>query len=186
VLIFRVHRRAAITLRALASAVAIALVATVVVGGMSAASASISMAEPEPVALEVNATLDAAGILPGVTVERVVTLRERPDRIFNAVSLSVWAEASSALDQDRTNGLQLSVDSCDRPWHRLGDRYICSGTSVEVMAQRPVVGTTALRDLHMFNGTRTDYLRLQLSLPAEAGIDLMGQASSLSYRVASR
>jgi hypothetical protein len=179
-----VRRRQGYVVRACASVVATAVTALVVVGGVTAASASISTDQPEPVAMEVNAALDAVGIMPGVAVDRLMTLRLRPNRPVSTVTLSVVADESSVLDQDRANGLQLSADSCDRPWRDAGTGLVCDGSPVEVTARRPIVGTSGLGALHLFHGAPVDYLRLRISLPASAGVDLLGQSSALRYRVA--
>lgn len=161
--------------RVLASVVAIAATTVVVGAGVQTASASIRT-DQAPATIESIGALDAAGLLPGGTVQRLVTVSV--DGLRSA--LTVTAQASSRLDTDRRNGLQLTAESCSLAWTQTPEGYSCAGALASVVPIRPVVGRSLLRGLSPGSPHR---LRLTLSLPSTGGTDLLGQRSALNYRI---
>lgn len=131
-------------------------------------------------------TVGASGLVPGDTVQRAVTLSNTGDQDLSAVSLDVSATASSALDTDATNGLQLTIQSCPSAWDETGTApaysYTCSGTSSTVLASRPVDVTAAdLSGSAALGAGGTDHLLVTLSLPSTADNTVQGASSTLSF-----
>ncbi|MEP7020446.1 MAG: hypothetical protein ABI808_07330 [Pseudonocardiales bacterium] len=153
---------------------------TLVVGaGIRTASASISTDAGPVASLAVNGSLDASGLLPGREVERVVSIHVAAG---GSTNLTVTSQASSVLDQDTTNGLQLRADACSSGWRPTDAGFACAGTITTLFGRRPVVGRSRLSAGD--RSTLTQQVRLTLSLPSTADSRFMGQTSALSYRIA--
>lgn len=165
--------------RMFASVAAVAVTGAVVFTGVQGASASISTARGSAVSLTSIGALDASGIMAGGQVERVVAVMVPAG---SRSVLSVSAETSSILDQDKKNGLQLRGELCSGRWIRVEERFTCSGVVTTALAPRPIVGVSALAlGVQPVGG---QLVRLTLSLPATASDNFMGQSSALSYRIA--
>ena len=130
----------------------------------------------------------AAGLVPGDTAQRAVTLTNATgNQNLSSITLTTAASGlpgtvSSKLDTDTTNGLKLSIDSCPTPWTEAGTSpaftYTCSGTSTSVLASRPVIGANlALTGLTSLTAGSTDHLRVTLSLPTGADNTFQNQSS---------
>ncbi|HLI56045.1 MAG TPA: TasA family protein [Actinomycetota bacterium] len=128
----------------------------------------------------------ASGLVAGDTVQRVADLANTGSQNLSSVTLSTVATASSALDTDATNGLQMVIDACSVAWTEGGTApaytYTCTGTTSLVVAATPVIGTgLALSNLGSLTAGVTDHLRITLTLPATAGTTLQGQSSTIQY-----
>jgi spore coat-associated protein N len=104
---------------------------------------------------------------------------------LSAVSLTVSATSSSALNTDTVNGVQMAISRCSVPWTESGTApnlaYACSGTTSSVLATRPVIGTgIALANLTSTSPGATDHLVLTLSLPSTSPSADQGLTSTLS------
>jgi hypothetical protein len=172
------HNRSTFITRSLATMAAVAVTTLVVGLGVHTASASISSEHAPAVSLAVIGSLDAGGLLPGGAVERLVGIHVAAG---TAPNLTVSADTSSVLDQDRTNGLQLQADACSSGWVRTDGGFSCAGTVTTLFARRPVVGRSSLAAAA---GPEMTQVRLTLSLPGSADGRFMGQTSALSYRIA--
>ncbi len=129
----------------------------------------------------------ASGLVPGDTVERAVNLTNSGNQDLSAVTLTTSAPTtSSKLDTDATNGLQMIIESCSNAWTEAGTApaytYTCSGTTKTVLATRAIVGANqALSNLQSLGSTKTDYLRVKLTLPAAADNTFQGLSSVVNY-----
>jgi spore coat-associated protein N len=127
----------------------------------------------------------ASGLFPGDTIQRAVDLTSSgTNGGLAAITLTTSASPSSLLDTDKTNGLQLKVDSCSLPWAESGlpYTYTCPGTAQAVLASRPVVGADlALDHLTSLTAGGTDHLRTTVSLPQTAGDSFQGVSSSIGF-----
>ena len=116
----------------------------------------------------------ASGLVPGDTVERAVNLTNSGNQDLSTVTLTTSAPTtSSKLDTDATNGLQMIIESCSNAWTEAGTApaytYTCSGTTKTVLATRAIVGANqTLSNLQSLGSTKTDFLRVKLTLPAAA------------------
>ena len=131
-------------------------------------------------------TVDATGIVPGDSMERVVDLTNGGTVNLSGVTLTTTAPLSSALDTDTTHGLQVSVDRCSVPWTEAGTPpgyvYGCSGTTSAVLSTRPVITAgAALANLTATTAGNTDHLRVVLTFPAAADDSLQGLTSHIAF-----
>lgn len=131
-------------------------------------------------------TVNASGLVPGDTVQRSFDLENSGSEDLASVSFTSSATASSLLDTDGTDGLQMVIERCSVPWTEAGVSpaftYTCGGATATVVASRPVVGSdVALSNLTVTTAGATDHLRLTLTLPATAGNTFQGLSSTVSY-----
>jgi spore coat-associated protein N len=131
-------------------------------------------------------TVDVSDMVPGDHAERFVNLHTSGTLTMQNVKLAASAGcggcASSALDADATDGLQLQVDTCDQVWTlHAGDTATCdSGNAASVMAQgRVIFGATTLDNIDL--DTTVDYLRFQWLLPNTADDSFQGLTSTIEY-----
>ena len=117
----------------------------------------------------------AAGLVPGDTIQRAVTLSNAAgNQNLSAITLTTAATTTSTkLDADATNGLQVVVDRCSTGWVEAGTTpaytYTCSGTTSTVLASHAVIGANmALSNLSSLAAGNTDSLRVTMTLPATA------------------
>jgi spore coat-associated protein N len=127
----------------------------------------------------------AVGIHPGDTMQRAFKLSNASTDTLGSITLTTSATASSALDTDATNGLQMVIERCSTAWTESGTApaytYTCGGTTSTVLATRPVIGTNlALSNLTLTSGD-TDNLRLTLTLPSAAGNSFQNLTSTVQY-----
>jgi hypothetical protein len=135
-------------------------------------TSSLALAVPGTLA---SVPLEFAGLLPGTSVTRPVTLTNDGSAGFSSVVLTSVATTSSRLDTDPVHGLQLSVASCSAPWTPdLG----CAGEAAQV-APGPLVRTTPLTDPSARTPGRTDHLAVTVSLPRTAGSEFSGLNSAV-------
>lgn len=135
-----------------------------------------------------GAASGTTGVAPGDTISRQVHLND-PGRMLakNDITLRFLAWPSSLLDRDATNGLQVGIQACSRPWKRNvvrspspTSRYTCTpgativnvggavSTSVGALERAP--GT--LTPLSSSNTDGKSFLLVTLTLPAAAPGDL--------------
>ena len=95
---------------------------------------------------------------------------------FGSVTMKMSATASSILDTDPTNGLQLKVQKCTVAW----SGSTCGGTA-STLYSGPMVVTQALGGAASLTPGGADHLLLTASLPASAnGAAYQGKQSTLS------
>jgi spore coat-associated protein N len=143
------------------------------------ASGTLSLTSGPTNRLGTGASLIAAGD----TMQRAIDLNYAGSVDFGSATLTTSASASSNLDTDTTNGLQLAIDKCSVAWTEAGPpyTYTCGGSTSSVLASRPVVGSNvALSNLGLTAGS-TDHLRVTVSLPSAAGNGLQGLSSTVGY-----
>ncbi len=128
----------------------------------------------------------ASGLVPGDTVQRAVSLSNNGNQDLSTVSLTTTATTSSKLDTDATDGLQLTVESCPTAWVESGTApaytYTCSGTIKTVVASKRIVGANVvLGNLQSLSSTKTDYLRVKVTLPDTADNTFQGLNSVVGF-----
>lgn len=131
-------------------------------------------------------TIGASNIAPGDTIQRAVKLSNTGTIDFSTVKLttSVAPAASSVLNTDAVNGLQMSIDKCSVAWTEAGPpyTYTCSGATSSVLASGPVVGSG--RTLNNLSSTTTgssDFLRVTLTLPTLADNTFQNKSTTIDY-----
>jgi len=129
-------------------------------------------------------TVAASEIAPGDSIQRAVTITTNGTVAINGMTLSTAALASSALDSDAADGLQMTIDSCSVPWTESAFpyTYACTGGSTAtVLASTPVIGSAmALGNIDTAAGA-TNNLRVTLNLPATADDSFQNLDSTISY-----
>lgn len=100
---------------------------------------------------------------------------------MTSVTMASSATASSALDTDTTNGLQLTVTSCSVPWTGSGGSWSCSGTTRTFYAG-PIVTSQVLSGAASLAAGGVDHLLLTATLPSTAsGSTFQNVSSTLSF-----
>ena len=129
--------------------------------------------------------INAVDVASDDNIQRTVDLLNTGSIALSTLTLTTTAAPSSLLDTDGTNGLQLTIDTCDVPWTEAGPpyTYTCSGSTSSVLATRAVIGATlTLNNLTAFGAApTTDHLRIQLHLPVGAGNTFQGLTSTVSF-----
>ena len=131
-------------------------------------------------------TVGASNIAPGDTIQRSVDLINSGSIDLSGITLTTNATASSLLDTDATNGLQMVIDRCSNAWTEGGVApaytYTCSGTTSTVLASRAVVGSNlTLSNLTALTNGVTDHLRVTLTFPSAAPNSFQNQSSTIQY-----
>jgi hypothetical protein len=129
-------------------------------------------------------TVGATGVAPGDTLQRAFDLTNAGTLDMASISLTSTATASSLLDTDATNGLQMVVDRCSNAWTESGPpyTYTCSGATTTIIASRAVIGSNlSMAGLSALTAGGTDHLRLTLTFPSAAGNTFQNQSSTLLY-----
>jgi predicted ribosomally synthesized peptide with SipW-like signal peptide len=130
--------------------------------------------------------VNASGVAPGDTIQRSFDLIDQGSLNLASITLTTTATASSLLDTDATNGLQMVIDRCSVAWTEAGVApaytYTCSGATSSVLASRAVIGANlALSNLGALTAGATDHLRMTLTLPASADNTFQNLTSTLQF-----
>ena len=99
---------------------------------------------------------------------------------LSSVTLDVTAPVSSLLDSDTTNGLQVSLDSCDEPWAIDAGHYSCLGTATDFY-DGPVVLSEQLADPTSLTAGGVDHLLATVTMPETAGNEFMDATTTLGF-----
>jgi spore coat-associated protein N len=131
-------------------------------------------------------TVGASNIAPGDTIQRSVDLIDSGSIDLASIALTTSATASSLLDTDATNGLQMVIDRCSNAWTEGGVApaytYTCSGATSTVLASRAIIGSNlALSNLSALTNGVTDHLRVTLTFPSAAPNSFQNQSSTVQY-----
>ena len=125
----------------------------------------------------------AAGLVPGDTVQRAITLTRGGGETFGSVKLTTTASAQNKLVTDPANGLQLTIEQCPTAWTASGNTWSCSATPTPVIAKRAVIGTglDLVAPVASLNSRQQSFLRITLTLPTEANNDFQGLSNALTF-----
>jgi len=131
-------------------------------------------------------TVNAAGVVPGDTIQRSFDLSNTGSQDLASIALTTSASPSSLLDTDATNGLQMVIDRCSVAWTESGSSpaftYSCSGSTTTIVTSRAVIQSSlSLAGLSALTAAGTDHLRLTLTFPGTAGNTFQGLSSTLTY-----
>ena len=131
-------------------------------------------------------TVNASGLVPGDTLQRSFDISNSGSQNLASVALTTTATASSLLDTDTTNGLQMVIDRCSVAWTESGSSpafsYSCSGSTTTIITSRPVIQSSlTMSGLGALTAGGTDHLRLTLTFPSTAGATFQGITSTISY-----
>jgi len=132
-----------------------------------------------------SGTVPFAGgsMLAGDSRSHLVDLVNDGDVALGSITFDSRATASSILDTDTTQGLQLSIDGCSVAWLKSGTDYTCAGTERDFYDGPIVVGDRSLAGAASLEPGATDHLLLIASLPSTATADAFeGVSSSLAFQ----
>lgn len=122
-------------------------------------------------------------MLAGDSRSAVIDLVNDGNTALGAVTLTSWATASSILDQDPVNGLQLEAESCSVAWDTAGASPTCPGTVRTYFTQPVLVDNYPLDFTAAMLPGATDHLKLTASLPSSASGDAFeGATSDLKFQ----
>lgn len=97
---------------------------------------------------------------------------------LTTVTLTSTASSSSVLDQDKVNGLQLTVESCSVAWTTGAAAPSCAGTLHTYFTQPIIVSDVPLASSAALAAGATDHLKLTAALPSSATADTFQAATS--------
>lgn len=121
-------------------------------------------------------------MLAGDSRSHLIDLVNNGDTALSAVTLKSWATASSILDQDPVNGLQLKAETCSVAWDTAGAAPTCPGTVRTYFTQPILVDNYPLNFTAAMAPGATDHLKLTAMLPVSASGDAFeGASSDLSF-----
>ncbi len=140
-------------------------------------------------------SVGASNIVPGDTIQRTATLTNGASTSpLSAITLTTTATtttgtaASSLLDTDALNGLQMTIQSCGSAWTETGTApgytYSCTATGgpSTVVGPRPVIGKDlGLAGLTAVTPNLTDNLMVTLALPTGADNTFQGKSSVINF-----
>lgn len=125
-----------------------------------------------------------AGLLPGASAERLITLENTGDVRLPAITLATDSTLDTLLTTRRTDGLQLKVESCTVPWTVVNNGVDTCGEGQAVLLGEPatpvIVAGSALGTLAMEPATSA-YLKITTSLPTAAGDEFQGLTDSITF-----
>jgi spore coat-associated protein N len=125
----------------------------------------------------------ASALAAGDSMQRAIDLNYAGTVDLGSATLTTNVSASSGLDTDVTDGLQVAIDKCSVAWTESGPpyTYTCGGATSAVLASRPLIGSNlALSNLTLTAGT-TDHLRVTVTLPSTAGNTFQNLSSTVGY-----
>jgi hypothetical protein len=121
-----------------------------------------------------------ASMLPGDVNYFPMDLRNGGDIGLSSLTLGSSAVASSRLDTDRVNGLQMKIDTCDAAWVRSGASWTCAPGARQLYTG-PVIANTMLPGAISLEAGKTDHLLSTVSFPTTGGDTMQNQSSSLEF-----
>jgi hypothetical protein len=130
--------------------------------------------------------VSATNIVPGDSIARSVTLTNDGSTALSSLALSSTPSTTNLLSSDKTNGLQLAVDSCSVVWTKStnaagGTVYTCSGTKKAVVASAAAFqSSTPITGVNSLAAKGTDYLVVTVSLPTTADNTFQGLSNTFS------
>ncbi|WP_347059755.1 TasA family protein [Blastococcus sp. HT6-30] len=123
--------------------------------------------------------LDVSGFVPGDSLTRPINLHNDGDVAFSGIQLHTTDATPTVLTSDATNGLQLSVRSCDVAWAESGDTYTCASAEAPV-GSGPILDTIYLAAAASPAVGETTFLAYTVSLPTTADNTFQGESAALS------
>jgi hypothetical protein len=144
---------------------------------LTSGTVSINLTQP---AAPIPAT--TAGLLPGDSIARTVTLVNDGNSPLSTVALGVTTANPSVLTTDAVNGLQLALRSCSVAWTQAtpAPTYTCAGTERAATTPGAAVGNRTLDTPASLTPGGTDHLLVTLTLPTTADNTFQGKSASLN------
>jgi len=147
-------------------------------------SGTVTLAPINTSAANNRLSVGASGLAAGDTVQRAVDLKNTGSISIVAPTLTTTATASSLLDTDTTNGLQMVIDKCSVAWTETGGppyTYTCGGTTSSVLASVPVIGASLALSNITTTANTDNYLRVTLTLPSGSPNTEQNQSSTIQF-----
>jgi spore coat-associated protein N len=154
----------------------------------TAADQKVTTGTVEFVDLAAQLSAPVAGMVPGDSIQRPLTLTRTADSVdFGTVTLTTTATGDALLTSDVTNGLKLAIDACGVAWTVNTDKSMtCPPASVlpAPMAPGAVLGANrALTGVaQALNAAgRNSHLRVTLTLPTTADNAFKNQSTTVKF-----
>jgi spore coat-associated protein N len=148
-------------------------------------SGSVSLAPIGVSGANNRLSVGASALAAGDTVQRAVDLKNTGTITIVAPTLTTSATASSLLDTDTTNGLQLTINKCSIAWTEAGVApaytYTCGGTTTAVLASVPIVGSNLALSNITTTANTDNYLVATLTLPSGSPNTEQNQSSTILF-----
>lgn len=122
-----------------------------------------------------------ADVLPGDTIERLVTLSNEGGSDLASISLTTASTVTTG--PDLSSVVSFAIDSCSGTWTSVaGGADTCSGTVTPVVTS-PTLGVTkqALTGLTAVDAGKADQLRISATLSKDAGNEYQGAKSNIAF-----
>ncbi|MFJ5860918.1 TasA family protein [Pseudarthrobacter sp. NPDC092439] len=148
---------------------------------VTADTVSLTLGSTEPVSITA-----AAGMLPGDSMERFVTLTNDGTSDLAAITLTTAlppAAAGNLLTTD-ANGLKLTVESCSQAWTTVSDGPdACGGSRVATtIANAAIIGANRdLGGLPAKISKGVSFLKITTTLPVDAGNAFQGLGATVNF-----
>jgi hypothetical protein len=117
-------------------------------------------------------------MLAGDSRSALVDLVNNGTTPLSTLTLTSTATSSSVLDQDKVNGLQLTVESCSVAWITGASAPYCTGTVTSYVNQPIIMSNAPLAASPAMAPMKFDHLKLTATLPSSATADAFQAASS--------
>ncbi|HET6394535.1 MAG TPA: TasA family protein, partial [Blastococcus sp.] len=125
----------------------------------------------------VDVPVNASNFVPGDSVTKTVNLVNTGTAPLASVLLNTTVTSTAnVLTDDKTNGLQLAIQSCSVAWAG----STCTGELRTVVPSGSAAGMINLANPFSLAAGATDYLSFKISLPTSADNSFQGKSASLS------
>lgn len=149
---------------------------------VTADTVSLTLGSTEPVSITA-----VAGMLPGDSMERFVTLKNDGTSDLAGITLTTALPSTAtanALTTDATNGLKLTVESCSQGWTAVTNGPdTCGATQAATTVTNVAMlgGDRDLGSLAAKSSSGQSYLKITISLPVDAGNAFQGLAATVNF-----
>lgn len=127
-------------------------------------------------------SIGATGLLPGDRAERIVTLSNLGTSDLGSVTLSSTPAVANALSTDKTNGLNLTVESCATAWTATATAgFSCAPGAVQILTGLPIAGSSTLGNISSLAAGKSDNLKITVALPKTADNAFQGLKNSIDF-----
>lgn len=128
-----------------------------------------------------KANVAVVDVLPGDTVEQLVTLSNDGESDLASISLTTASTVINGLDLNKV--VSLSIESCSETWTPVaGEPDTCNGTKKSVLTSSPLaVSEKPLSELASLKAGMSDNLKVAATLSKDAGNEYQGAESNIGF-----
>ncbi|WP_460455231.1 TasA family protein [Arthrobacter monumenti] len=143
---------------------------------VSLGTVDISLGDPDDAV-----AVAIADVLPGDTIEQLVTLSNTGVSDLASISLTTTSTATAGLDLSSV--VSFTIDACSGTWVSVpSGADTCSGTTTPIVSSTTLAVTNqALTGLSAVDSGESDQLRIAATLSDEAGNEYQGAMSDIAF-----